>query len=195
MGPRNANDYKWWEVDWDNAPTGWSAEAIDEDLLILRRPPDLAIESFRVSDSTVDPGEGFTLSLTVRNKGYNESEPATLYYYYSSTSEFAATDVLGAVGKDSVGRLDPDDTSKEQISATAPLTPGTYYYGVFLAGTQYFDDGNTLNDDDPRNNFAPEKRVKVRKPTFPDLVVESPSVNKDTLAPRGKLQAVCQCPK
>ena len=94
-GPRSANGYKWWEVDWDNAPTGWSVEAIDEDLLILRRPPDLAIESFRVSESTLDPGEAFTLSLTVRNKGYNESEPATLHYYYSSTSEFAATDIVG----------------------------------------------------------------------------------------------------
>ena len=193
-GSRSANGYKWWEVEWDssnkvawdNRPhddQGWSVEAIDEDLLILRRPPDLAIESFRVSENIVDPGEAFTLSLTVRNKGHNESESATLYYYYSSTSAFAATDVLGAVGKDSVGRLDPDDTSKEQISATAPLTPGTYYYGVFLAGTQYSNDGNSLNDDDPRNNFAPEKRVRVSKPTFPDLVVESPSVSENTLAP------------
>ena len=182
-GPHRADGFKWWEVDWDNAPTGWSVEAIDEDLLILRRPPDLAIESFRVSESTVDPGEEFKLSLTVRNKGYNESESATLHYYYSSTAEFAAADVVGVVGKDSVGRLDPDDTSKEQISAKAPLTPGTYYYGVFLAGTQYIDDGNILNDDDPRNNFAAEKQVKVRKPKFPDLVVQSPSVSKDAIAP------------
>ena len=28
-GPRTANGYKWWKVDWDNAPTGWSAEAAD----------------------------------------------------------------------------------------------------------------------------------------------------------------------
>ena len=183
-GPRTADGYKWWEVDWDNnAPTGWSVEAIDEDLLILRRPPDLAIKSFRVSESTLNPGEEFTLSLTVRNDGYNSSEPANLLYYYSSTSEFTASDVVGVVGTDSVDSLDPGDSSNEQISSKAPLTPGTYYYGVFLDGTQYIDDNNHLNDDSPLNNFAAEKRVKVRKPTFPDLVVESPRVNEDTLAP------------
>ena len=82
-----------------------------------------------------------------------------------------------------MGRLEPDDSSNEQISSKAPLTPGTYYYGVFLAGTQFIKDDNILNDDNPLNNFAAEKSVKVRKPTFPDLVVQFPSVSEDTLPP------------
>ena len=39
--PKSADGYTWWKVDWVNDPTGWSVEAIDEFLLLLRTtPPD-----------------------------------------------------------------------------------------------------------------------------------------------------------
>ena len=176
-GPRNANGFKWWKVDWDNnAPTGWSVEAIDEELLLLRRPPDLAITAFDVSDSTVDPGEEITLSLTVRNGGYNRSETTDLYYYHTSTKALLSSDDLTLVGTDSVGGLNPSRSSDESIRVKAPLDHGTYYYAAALIPTA--DDSNIAN------NIAPAKeRVRVRKTTFPDLVVESPSVSDNTLAP------------
>ena len=176
-GPRNANGFKWWKVDWDNdAPTGWSVEAIDEELLLLRRPPDLAITAFDVSDSTVDPGEEITLSLTVRNDGYNRSETTDLYYYHTSTKDLLSSDDLTLVGTDSVGGLNPSRSSDESIRVKAPLDHGTYYYAAALIPTA--DDSNIAN------NIVPAKeRVRVRKTTFPDLVVESPSVSDDTLAP------------
>ena len=175
-GPRRANGYKWWKVDWDNAPTGWSVEAIDENLLILRRPPDLAIESFDVSENRLDPGEEFTLSLTVRNVGYNSSEETDLYYYHTSAPALTSTADLTMVGTDTVRGLSPNGTSDESIRVKAPLTPGTYYYAAVL-----INDGS---DPNIVNNLVPSKeRVTVRRPTFPDLVV-SFSVNEDTLAPR-----------
>ena len=175
-GPRRANGYKWWKVDWDNAPMGWSVEAIDEDLLILRRPPDLAIESFDVSENRLDPGEEFTLSVTIRNVGYNSSEEADLYYHHTSAPAFTSTADLTMVGTDTVRGLSPNRTSDESIRVKAPLTPGTYYYAAAVIAS----------DDDPNivNNFVSSKeRVTVSRPTFPDLVV-SFSVNEDTLAPR-----------
>ena len=183
-GPRSADGYKWYQVEWDHGVTGWSVEAIDEDLLLLRRPADLAIESFDVSDHTLDPGEEFTLSLTVENIGYNRSATTDLYYYHTSTAPLTSTDDLTLVGTDSVSGLNPDRSSNESIRVKAPLTPGTYYYAATLIN----------NGDDPNivNNFVPSKeRVTVNDITYPDLVVESFSVSEDILAPgeRFKLSA------
>ena len=187
-GPRDAkngeDDYKWYQVEWDHGVTGWSVEGIDEELFLLRRPPDLALESFRVSDDTLDPGKEFTLNVTVRNVGYNRSETTDLYYYHTSTAPLTSTDDLTLVGTDSVSGLNPDRSSNESIRVKAPLTPGTYYYAAALI----------TNDDDPNlvNNFVPSKeRVTVNDITYPDLVVESFSVSEDILAPgeRFKLSA------
>ena len=201
-GSRTANGFRWWEVEWDDSHQvvwrpgkrprdneGWSVESTALGVYLHRRPPDLAIESFKVNnrnvidrrgeftDFTLDPGEAFTLSLTVRNVGYNSSEATDLGYYHTSTPARDSGDDLTMVGTDPVRGLNPNRTSDESIRVKAPLTPGTYYYAAAVIAS---DDLN------PVNNLVPDKaKVTVLEPTFPDLVIVegSTKVRPYTLAP------------
>ena len=89
--------------------------------------PDLVVESISVSESTVEPGERFRLSATVRNRGSGEARSTRLRYYRSSDASISDSDT--EVDTDSVSSLDADETSDEWDNITAPDTPGTYYFG------------------------------------------------------------------
>ena len=55
-GPRQADGYTWWKIDWDPVNLeGWSAEVIGGKQVLFRRPPDLEIRDFDVNDSQVIP--------------------------------------------------------------------------------------------------------------------------------------------
>ena len=90
--------------------------------------PDLVVGAPSVDDSSPTAGASFTLSATVRNNGSASSGSTTLRYYRSTDSSISSLDT--AVGTDSVGGLSASGTSAEDISLTAPSTPGTYYYGA-----------------------------------------------------------------
>ena len=78
-----------------------------------------------------DPGDRFTLSVTVRYSGSGTTAPTTVKYYRSSDSSITSSDI-------EVG--DQDDISSSSISSSrnesvsdrinAPNSPGTYYYGA-----------------------------------------------------------------
>ena len=53
-------------------------------LEVTGSPADLVVESTSVSDSTLTPGQSFTLRATVRNQGTGQSAATTLRYYRSS---------------------------------------------------------------------------------------------------------------
>ena len=66
-GPRTANGYKWWKVDWEDAPTGWSVEATD--VLHLRQSSDTPVQCSYILGATTRrdvpaDGESFTVSVT-----------------------------------------------------------------------------------------------------------------------------------
>ena len=92
---------------------------------------DLIVESPSVSDSTLTPGQSFTLRATVRNSGTGSAAATTLRYYLSSNATIATSDT--EVGKDSVSGLFESGTSADSISLTAPSSAGTYYYGACVA--------------------------------------------------------------
>ncbi len=148
--------------------------------------PDLIVESPSVSDSTLTPGQSFTLQATVRNRGTGQSASTTLRYYRSSNSTISTSDT--EVGTDSVSGLSASRTGSESISLTAPSSTGTYYYGACVASVS----GET----DTRNNCSTGVRVTVSSgsggggsggsgggSSSPDLIVESPSVSDSTLTP------------
>ena len=81
-----------------------------------------------VNDSSLDTGASFTLSATVRNDGDGAAAATTLRYYQSTDATITSSDT--EVGTDAVGELSAGATSPESIGLTAPLTPGTYYYGA-----------------------------------------------------------------
>ena len=135
-------------------------------------PADLVVESASVSDSTLTPGQSFTLRATVRNQGTGQSAATTLRYYRSSNRTISTGDTQ--VGTDPVGALGGSRTSPESISLTAPSSEGTYYYGACVVSVS--GESNT------RNNCSTGIRVTVEARS-PDLVVESSSVSDSSPTP------------
>ena len=90
--------------------------------------PDLVVQSPSVSDSTLNEGESFTFSATVRNQGAGQAAAAALRYYRSTDATITTGDT--EVGTDAVSALAPSSASDQSISLTAPSNAGTYYYGA-----------------------------------------------------------------
>ncbi len=133
---------------------------------------DLAVDQPTVSKSTLDPGERFTLSTTVRNNGSGRAGSTTLRYYRSSDNRISTGDT--EVGTDSVSALSANRSSDESITVTAPTSPGTYYYGACVESVS--DESNS------NNNCSAAVRITVKQ-LKSDLVVDRPTVSKSTLAP------------
>ena len=134
-------------------------------------PADLVLESVSVSDSTLTPGQSFTLSAIVRNQGTAGAEATTLRWYRSSNRTISTRDTR--VGTDAVGALAAAGTSAESISLTAPSTEGTYYYGACV---------ESLPSERGGNNCSAGVRVRVEAGS-PDLIVESVSVSDSSPTP------------
>ena len=104
--------------------------------------PDLIVESPSVSESTLTPGQSFTLYATVRNRGTGRSASTTLRYYQSSDATISTSDT--EVGTDSVSGLSASGTGSEAIHLTAPSRAGTYYYGACVEAVS--GESNTDNN-------------------------------------------------
>ena len=138
----------------------------------LKKEPDMVVTSIRASDTTVSPGESFTLSTTVKNSGSGQSNRTTLRYYRSSNDRISSSDT--EVGTDSVSVLEANRTSPESISLMAPMTPGTYYYGACV--------DSVTNESDTNNNCSAAVTVTVVVAS-PDLVVEAVQAVPATVEP------------
>ena len=135
-------------------------------------PPDLIVESVSVEKQTLEPGERFRFDATVRNQGTGESEATDLHYYLSTNSNISDTDTHER--RDSVGRLDPDETNEEWSTLTAPDSAGIYYFGACVESVS--GESNT------NNNCSTAVRITVQT-SPPDLVVESISASESAVEP------------
>ena len=124
-----------------------------------------------VDDNTLTTGQSFTLSATVRNQGSAPAAPTTLRYYRSANATISTDDT--EVGTDAVSALSAGATSAESISLNAPSSTGTYYYGACV--------DNVSGESNTDNNCSSGVSVTVSGRGSPDLIVESPSVNDNTL--------------
>ncbi len=143
-------------------------DVADSDLSALDLPycadaasPDLVVESSSVSDSEPGAGESFTFRATVRNRGDASSAATTLRFYRSTTATISRSDTLLGTGR--VGRLSASGTSLESITLTAPLSPGTYYYGACV--------DSVTGESDTTNNCSASVQVTASTPSGPDLNV------------------------
>ena len=137
--------------------------------------PDLIVESISANRSTVDPGERFRLEAVVRNQGIGApARNATLRYYRSRDANITKNDT--DVGDDTVTRrnLDTNGTDEESVSLTAPTEPGIYYYGACV---------DLRGESNTRNNCSAAVAITVRETGPPDLVVSTPTLSLNTLAP------------
>ena len=90
--------------------------------------PDLIVDAPRVSNSSLSPGQPFTLSATVRNRGDGQAASTTLRYFRSSDATISASDA--GVGTDAIGSLAASGAVDVSIGLTSPSSPGAYYYGA-----------------------------------------------------------------
>ena len=132
---------------------------------------DLIVESPSINDNTLTTGQSFTLRATVRNQGNASSASTTLQYYRSTDGTISTSDTQ--VGTDAVSSLSAGGTSAESISLNAPSGAGTYFYGACVESVS--GESNT------GNNCSSGVSVTVGVSGSPDLIVESPSVNDNTL--------------
>ena len=133
--------------------------------------PDLSVDTPTVDDSSLETGDSFTLSATVRNGGDASSASTTLRYYRSSDSTITSSDT--SVGTDLVSGLSAGGSGDESIDLTPPSTAGTYYYGAcvdFVSG-----------ESDTANNCSSGVAVTVSAATAPDLSVDTPTVDDSSL--------------
>ena len=134
------------------------------------RQPDLAVAA-TPSDAALDPGESFTLSATVRNRGGADARATTLRYYRSSDATITTADT--EQGIDAMHALSASQSSRASLTLNAPEDPGTYYYGACADAVP--------DESDTTNNCSAGLPVTVSEPVLdpPDLVV-SVSVDNDT---------------
>ena len=104
--------------------------------------PDLIVIAPSVSNTTLTPGQVFTLNATVRNHGSEEAAETSLTYYHSTDAAISTGDT--EVGTDAIGGLNAGSTSDQSIELNAPLSAGTYYYGACV--TSVSGESNTNNN-------------------------------------------------
>ena len=104
--------------------------------------PDLVVEAVEAVPSTVDPEQEFRLSATLRNNGTGESTATTVRYYQSTNDIISTQDTQ--LGTGNRNPLVANATIRRYLSITAPITPGTYYYGVCVDSVP--NESNTDNN-------------------------------------------------
>ena len=120
--------------------------------------PDLSVDTPTVDDSSLERGDSFTLSATVRNGGDASSASTTLRYYRSTDSTITSSDT--SVGTGSVSGLSAGGSGDESIDLTAPSTAGTYYYGACV--------DSVSGESDTTNNCSSAVTVTVSAAPAPD---------------------------
>lgn len=89
---------------------------------------DLAVTSIDAEPQIVAPGGDMTITATTENQGTITSESTTLRYFLSQDNEIETTD--GQLGTDPVGPLEAGAETEDNISTSAPNSPGVYYVGA-----------------------------------------------------------------
>ena len=106
--------------------------------------PNLVVAA-SVSDSGPVAGAPFTLSAAVRNAGNKSSAATTLRFYRSTDATITTSD--REVGTGALAGLAASGSSSQSLDASAPSTPGTYYYGACV--------GAVTGESDTTNNCIP----------------------------------------
>jgi len=130
----------------------------------------------------VGPGDRFTLSATVRNEGNGaSSNTSSLTIYYRATTSSSWTPVTPiSILPNAVPTLARDATSTHTVTLSAPLTPAPS--ASFISGTYdyYVSVASVPGESNPNDNNSNLVSIIT---SSGDLVVDTPTVDKSTLAP------------
>ena len=143
--------------------------------------PDLSVVSPTVSNNAPVTGDDFELSTTVTNQGDRESVATTMRFYRSSDPTITTEDV--PVGTMPVEPLSEVGSRSETVLLTAPVEPGTYYYGACVDPVPA--EAKTTNNCSPGVEVT-VLRTAPQQSGQPNLEVGTPTVDDaspDTSAP------------
>ena len=126
--------------------------------------PDLAIRSVTATDTELEPGEMFTLTVWVANEGLASSSTSTLRVYRSTDSAISSGDTQIATGiVPTLGAS--QDQGFDIRDRTAPADAGAYYYGACV--------DSVSGESNTQNNCSGGLEVTVSQAGNPDMRVES----------------------
>ena len=125
--------------------------------------PELVVKSVSRSVSSLNLGQDFTLTITVKNDGDATSEQTSLDFYRSTNSTISTID--DELGSLSVKSLAPGEETTVSTFIT-PVSSGKHYYGACIDPVP--------GDTDTQVNCKSSGSVTVRK-VDPDLKVKSVS--------------------
>ncbi|MCF8056633.1 MAG: hypothetical protein K9K37_08340 [Desulfocapsa sp.] len=127
--------------------------------------PDLVC-SIAVNDTTLTPGQSFTILATAINQGMGTSETSTMRYLLSSV-EFDT---------DTVPSLIPGAISRMTATTTAPTTEGSYYLRAII---------DPVVNESSTSNFSNEVRITVSNENGLPTVTTEDITSIDTLTATG----------
>ncbi len=120
--------------------------------IVVPEVPDLVAETPSVNPPNPAPGQYFTLSVALHNRGESPAPATTLRYYRSTDSTITGYDT--EVAARPLRGLSAPGTSFKLIRLRAPTSRGTYYYGACVEPV----DGEV----ETRNNCSPAAELVVR---------------------------------
>ena len=132
----------------------------------------MAVAAAFVSDESPSGGGKSTLSVTVRNVGARAAAATTLRYYQSDDPTITTSDT--EVDTDAVAGLAASKSTSPSSEVTAPVAPGTYYFGACVDAV--------TDETDTTNNCSAALAITVQDTAAaqqgrPDLLVASPTVS------------------
>ena len=132
----------------------------------------MAVTAASVSDESPSGGGKSTLSVTVRNVGARAAAATTLRYYRSDDPTITTSDT--EVVTDAVAGLAASKSTSQSLEVTAPVAPGTYYFGACVDAV--------TDETDTTNNCSAAVAITVQDTAAaqqgrPDLMVASPTVS------------------
>ena len=114
--------------------------------------PDLVAEYPWANPPDPAPGQSFTLSVAIHNRGPLPAPATTIRYYLSTDATIAQDDT--EMGTRPVRGLSAPATSFKLIRLRAPWSPGDYYYGACVEPP--------AGEVETHNNCSPAVKVAVR---------------------------------
>ncbi len=126
-----------------------------------------------VVSNPVVPGGRFTLEAIVTNRGTGQSSNPTGFRveYRASTLSNWIPDTTASIQPLQVQRLDAQRTSLHIVTLSAPLTPGTYYYRIYVVPP------DNESSQDQNDNYSSSLTITT---SSADLSVDAPTVNGST---------------
>ena len=140
---------------------------------LVENVPDLTVQPVSLNDTSLNPGQSFTISTSVSNQGSANANSTTLRYYRSNDASITTDDIQ--IATDAVAALAANGNSAESANVSAPNATGQYWIGACV--------DTVTNESNIANNCSSGVQITVANPGAPDLIVQPVSLSDTALNP------------